>query len=72
MGIRRVLVADDNRNGAETLGGAARACRWGQEEDKADAYAAGFDAHLTKPPDLALPQGLLAVRLREPPAAARA
>jgi CheY-like chemotaxis protein len=44
---------------------------WGQEDDKADAYAAGFDAHLTKPPDLALLQGLLAVRGREPPAAAR-
>jgi PAS domain S-box-containing protein len=127
---RRVLVVDDNRDGAETLGvllelaghevrvthsgrGAldevtnappevaiidigmsdlngyevARGIRatdsgksmllialtgWGQEEDKADAYAAGFDAHLTKPPDLALLQGLLAVRERKPPTAARA
>ena len=126
---RRVLVADDNRDGADTLGAllelaghevrvthsgrgaldevrnappevaiidigmsdlngyeVARGIRatdsgrsmllialtgWGQEEDKADAYAAGFDAHLTKPPDLALLQGLLAVREREPPAAAR-
>jgi PAS domain S-box-containing protein len=117
---RRVLVADDNRDGAETLGtllelaghevrvahsgrGALDAVRaappevaiidigmsdlngyevardiratdsgksillialtgWGQEEDKAHAYAAGFDAHLTKPPDLTLLQGLLAAR----------
>ena len=35
---------------------------WGQEEDKAHAYAAGFDAHLTKPPDLTLLQRLLAAR----------
>ena len=117
---RRVLIADDNRDGAETLGvllelaghevrvahsgrGALDAVRnappevaiidigmsdvsgyqvardiratdsgksillialtgWGQEEDKAHAYAAGFDAHLTKPPDLTLLQRLLAAR----------
>jgi CheY-like chemotaxis protein len=120
IGRRRVLIADDNRDGAETLGvllelaghevrvahsgrGALDAVRnappevaiidigmsdlsgyevardiratdsgksillialtgWGQEEDKAHAYAAGFDAHLTKPPDLTLLQRLLGAR----------
>jgi PAS domain S-box-containing protein len=32
---------------------------WGQEKDKADATAAGFDHHLTKPVDLGLLQTIL-------------
>jgi len=37
---------------------------WGQERDKQQAKAAGFDAHLTKPVDPAALTGLLAGAVR--------
>ena len=40
---------------------------WGQEEDRRRAQEAGFDAHLTKPVDLASLQTLLAEMSGPPP-----
>jgi len=37
---------------------------WGQQEDKQRARAAGFDAHLTKPVELAAVSALLAEKSR--------
>jgi CheY-like chemotaxis protein len=38
---------------------------WGQDEDREKSMAAGFDAHLVKPPDYAALMRLLAMRPSE-------
>ncbi len=55
---KRILVADDNRDAADSLalvlrlaGHEVHAAHDGQEEDKRRASEAGFDHHLTKPVD---------------------
>jgi CheY-like chemotaxis protein len=62
---RRVLLADDNRDGAESLGmvlelaghqvtlahSGSQALELARQEDKRNAEAAGFDHHCTKPVD---------------------
>lgn len=50
--VRRcVLIADDNRDAAESLAMHLRidVHGWGQAADKARAVAAGLNHHLTKP-----------------------